>query len=202
MEARYANATFSLEWICYSIDWATKWERTGDPVWRDRVMAGMKNIVARSNGGPLGTNYFDIIFGGPEILFDEKQMFDYPEFWQGFTKVCQAVSTSRGGDMTSPRGAAYAASSLKDQRLGSLAWENLVGTAAIGPDTVIPQNRKVTGPEVLKPVTDPVFLGSTDGWQLHGVASIQWALNAIETEEFAKPYLAAWEKARGIKGGP
>ena len=200
MEARYSNAGFNLEWICYSGNWATEWERTGNPIWRDRVMAGMKNIVARSNGGPLGTNYFDIIFGGPEILFDEKQMFDYPEFWDGFAKVCQAVSTSGGNQMTAPRGAAYAAYARKDQTLGSLAWEKLVGTAVITPNTVIPQNRIISGPEVLRPVTDPVFLGSTDGWQLHGVASIQWALNAIETTELAKPYLPAWEAARNAGG--
>jgi hypothetical protein len=197
MEPRYANAQFNLEWICYSIDWSTKWERTGDPIWRDRVLAGMKTIVARSNGGPLGQNYFDIIFGGPEILFDEKQMYDYPEFWDGFAKVCEAVSNSNGNQMTAPRGAAYAASVRQSQQYGSLAWEKLVGTA--NPNNPIPQNVVITTPNVLHPVTDPVFLGRSDGWQLHGVASIQWALNAIETTELAKPYLRAWEAARGIK---
>ncbi|HVX86436.1 MAG TPA: hypothetical protein VH253_16760 [Phycisphaerae bacterium] len=198
MEARYTNVAFNLEWICYSINWATEWERTGDPVWRDRVMAGMKSIVARSNGGPLGANYFDIIFGGPEILFDEKQMFDYPEFWDGFEKVCEAVATSSGNQMTAPRGAAYAAYIKKDQRLGSLAWDKLVGDAKIGPDTQIAPDVKITGPEVVHPVTDPNFLGKSAGWQLHGVASIQWALNALEVTELAKPFLPEWEKSRGI----
>jgi hypothetical protein len=45
-------------------------------------------------------------------------------------------------------------------------------------------------------VTDPAFLGGPVGWQLHGVASVQWALNAIETEEMAKPWLPLWEKSR------
>jgi hypothetical protein len=199
MEARFTNVTFGLDWICYSINWTTEWERTGDTKWRDRVLAGMKSIVARSNGGPLGNNYFDIIFGGPEILFDEKQMYDYPEFWEGFAKVMEAVSTSSGNQMTAPRGAAYAAYFQKSQALGSLAWDKLVGTADI--HAPIPQNRRITGPEVLNPVDDPVFLGSTDGWQLHGVASIQWALNALETTELAKPYLAQWEADRE-KNGP
>ena len=184
MEPRYSNVAFNLEWISYSTNWAAEWERTGDVKWRDRVLAGMRNIVGRSNGGPLGANYFDIIFGGPEILFDEKQMFDYPEFWEGFAKVCEAVSTSGGNQMTAPRGAAYAAYVRKDQRLGYLAWDKLVGTANVA--EAIPQNRKIEGPEVVHPVTDPVFLGGSAGWQLHGVASIQWALNALEVTELAK----------------
>src|SRR5262249_44460863 len=149
MEERYTNVAFNLEWICYASNWTTEWERTGDVVWRDRVLAGMKSIVARSNGGPLGNNYFDIIFGGAEILFDMKPMYDYPEFWDGFTKVCEAVSTSGGNQMTAPRGAAYAAAMRKSQQLGSLAWEKLVGTANVAAE--IPQNVKVTGPEVVKP---------------------------------------------------
>jgi hypothetical protein len=199
MEARYSNVAFNLEWISYSINWATEWERTGDVVWRDRVMAGMKSIVAQSNGGPLGSNYFDIIFGGPEMLFDEKQMFDYPEFWEGFAKVCEAVATSGGNQMTAPRGAAYAAFVRKDQRLGYLAWDKLVGTANVA--EAIPQNRKIEGPEVVHPVTDPVFLGGSAGWQLHGVASIQWALNALEVTELAKAYLPGWEAERKKNGG-
>jgi hypothetical protein len=194
MEPRYANVSFNLEWISYSINWATEWERTGDPVWRDRVLAGMKSIAARANGGPLGSNYFDIIFGGPEIMFDQRQMFDVPEFWEGFTKVMEAVSTSAGGQMTNARGAAYAAALRDSQAYGNLAWNDLVGTADI--TKPIPQNNKASSPNLLRPVTDPVFLGSTNGWQLHGVASIQWALNAIETLELAKPYLKSWETAR------
>jgi len=44
-------------------------------------------------------------------------------------------------------------------------------------------------------VTDPAFLGAPVSWQLHGVASVQWALNAIETLELAGDYLPAWEQA-------
>jgi hypothetical protein len=47
----------------------------------------------------------------------------------------------------------------------------------------------------MRPVTDPAFLGAPVGWQLHGVASVQWALNALETLEFAKKWLPDWEKA-------
>ncbi len=198
MEARYADQNFTLEWISYSVNWMTEWERTGDVKWRDRVLAGMKNIVS---AGPARGNYFEIIFGGPEIMYEEREMFDYPEFWEFFTQVMEAVGTSGGNQMTAPRGAAYAAWARKSQDWGNLAWDKLVGTAQTTAGATVPQPEKITGPEVLNPVHDPNFLGRSVGWQLHGVASVQWALNAIETIEFAKQYLPAWEAARKANGG-
>jgi hypothetical protein len=50
--------------------------------------------------------------------------------------------------------------------------------------------------DLVRLVTDPVFLGGPVGWQLHGVAGVQWALNAIETEEMAKPWLPLREQSR------
>jgi hypothetical protein len=158
----------------------------------------MKNIVS---AGPARGNYFEIIFGGPEIMYEEREMFDYPEFWEFFTQVMEAVGTSGGNQMTAPRGAAYAAWARKSQDWGNLAWDKLVGTAQTTAGATVPQPEKITGPEVLNPVHDPNFLGRSVGWQLHGVASVQWALNAIETIEFAKQYLPAWEAARKANGG-
>ena len=95
--------------------------------------------------------------------------------------------------MTGPRMLAYAAYKKNDAELGRMAWEKLIGPRGKLPPLNVP--KKVAGPYVLKPVTDPSFLGAPVGWQLHGVASVQWALNAIETLEFAKPWLPLWEQA-------
>ena len=201
-ERRDSNVRFGLEWICYSINWMTEWERTGNPIWRDRVLAGMKTIVANGQAGRSNGRSFDIIFGGPEILFEEESMFDYPEFWAYWTRICEGLSTSGGGNMTGPRAAAYAAFVKKDATLGKLAWDKLIGDARIDSTIAIPQPRRSSGPEVVHPVDDPVFLGKSAGWQLHGVASIQWALNAIETLELAGEYLPAWETAPRSPAAP
>jgi hypothetical protein len=86
---------------------------------------------------------------------------------------------------------AYAAHQKNSAQLGLLAWQKLLGA----PGQLAPRNipQRITVPGVLRPVTDPSFLGANVGWQLHGVASVQWALNAIETLEFAKPWLPLWE---------
>jgi hypothetical protein len=183
-----------LEWMCYAMNWTMEYQRTGDPKWRDRVETDMKAMTAGLGpNDPLPGRYFDMIFGGAENMYAMEPMFDVPEFWRAWANTSEAVGRNvTGGQMTGPRMLAYAANAKKNPELGRLAWEKLIG-AALAPRA---QPTLVNGPAVVKPVTDPAFLGDPVGWQLHGVASIQWALNAIETTELAKPYLPDWEAAR------
>ncbi|HEX2851895.1 MAG TPA: hypothetical protein VHO24_01565 [Opitutaceae bacterium] len=186
---------FGLEWMCYALNWTTEWERGGDQSWRTRLEADMKTMAANvdANGRFTG-RYFDMIFGGPENMWEMEPMYDIPEFWRAWVNTSEAVGRQvEGGQMTGPRMLAYAASVKKDAELGRMAWEKLIGPPGKLPP--LSQPKRYTGPEVHKTVTDPAFLGAPVGWQLHGVASIQWALNAIETLEFAKEYLPAWETA-------
>ncbi len=73
--------------------------------------------------------------------------------------------------MTAPRLLAYAASVKTDAALGRLAWEKLIGPPRKLPP--LAQPKKFSGPGVLRPVTDPAFLGESVNWQLHGVGSVQ-----------------------------
>jgi PcRGLX-like protein central beta sandwich domain/PcRGLX-like protein C-terminal alpha/alpha toroid domain/PcRGLX-like N-terminal RIFT barrel domain len=190
---REAANRLGLEWMCYAMNWTVEWERTGNTAWRDRVIDDMKAMAA--NIGPDGRlpgGYFDMIFGGPENMFEMEPMYDVPAFWRGWANTCEALGRRVGGnEMTAPRMLAYAAWVKKDPALGEMAWDKLIGTAL----TPEPKPVPVNGPEVVKPVTDPDFLGKPVGWQQHGVASVQWALNAIETMELARPWLPAWEAA-------
>jgi hypothetical protein len=191
---RTVTSQLNLEWLCYSMNWMVEWERTGDTQWRDLVMADMRAMAAGSRGGRLaGGGYFDVIFGGPENMWEMEPMFDVPDFWRAWADSCEYIGRQVGGNqMTGPRLLAYAAWVKKDSQLGELAWEKLIGNALPPPA----RPAKFSGPNVVKPVTDPAFLGRPVGWQLHGVASVQWALNAIETAELAKEWLPLWEKSR------
>ncbi len=185
---------FNLEWLCYSMNWMVEWERTGDTQWRDRDLADMRAMAAGSQGGRFaGGGYFDVIFGGPENMWEMEPMFpDVPEFWRAWADTCDYIGRNvNGGQMTAPRMLAYAAYKKNSPELGLLAWEKLIGNALPPPS----RPAKVTGPNLVRPVTDPAFLGAPVGWQLHGVASVQWALNAIETLEMARPWLKDWEAA-------
>jgi hypothetical protein len=191
--SREAVKQLGLEWMCYAMNWTVEWERTGNAEWRDRVMGDMKAMAAGIGpDGRLPGRYFDMIFGGPENMFEMEPMYDVPAFWRGWVNTCEAVGRQvHGNEMTGPRMLAYAAWVKQNPELGRMAWDKLIGDAL----TPEPKPAPVDGPEVVKPVTDPAFLGAPVGWQLHGVASVQWALNAIETMELAKPWLPAWEAA-------
>jgi hypothetical protein len=186
---------FGLEWMCYALNWTTEWERGGDQSWRTRLETDMKAMAANVDAeGRFPGRYFDMIFGGPENMWEMEPMYDIPEFWRAWANTSEAVGRQvEGGQMTGPRMLAYAASVKKDAELGRMAWEKLIGPPGSLPPLAQPKRHE--GPDVYKPVTDPAFLGEPVGWQLHGVASVQWALNAIETLEFAKEYLPAWETA-------
>ena len=191
-DTRQRTATLGLEWMCYAINWSTESERGGDPKWRERVLGDMKAMAAGIQNGRLPGRYFDMIFGGPEIMFQLEPMYDVPGFWAGWANTCEAIGRETGGgDMTAPRMLAYAAHAKKSPELGLLAWTKLIGDALPPPSSPA----KAAGANLLKPVTDPAFLGAPVGWQLHGVASVQWALNAIETKELAGEWLPQWEAA-------
>lgn len=183
----------SLEWMCYAMNYTVEWERTGDTKWRDLVLKDMKAMAAHIGpDGRLPGGYFDMIFGGPENMFEMEPMYDVPAFWRGWANTCAALGRRLGGNaMTAPRLLAYAAWATKNPELGRMAWEKLIGNAL----TPEPKPVPVSGPEIIKPVTDPDFLGKPVGWQQHGVASVQWALNAIEVMQLARAYLPEWEKA-------
>lgn len=190
---------FGLEWMCYALNWTTEWERGGDQSWRPRLESDLKIMAANVDAqGRFPGRYFDMIFGGPEAMWEMEPMYDIPAFWTAWTNTAEAVGRQvEGGQMTGPRMLAYAAHVKNSSELGLLAWQKLLGP----PGQLAPLNvpQRVSVPGVLRPVTDPSFLGANVGWQLHGVASVQWALNAIETLEFAAPWLPLWEKAPGAK---
>jgi hypothetical protein len=191
---RAVQSQFNLEWLCYSMNWMVEWERTGNTQWHDLVAADMQAMAAGSQGGRFaGGGYFDVIFGGPENLWEMEPMFsDVPDFWRAWADTCEYIGRNvKGNEMTAPRLLAYAAYKKQSPELGVMAWEKLIGNSL--PPSSHPA--KVSGPNLVRPVTDPAFLGAPVGWQQHGVASVQWALNAIETLEMAKPWLPLWEKS-------
>lgn len=72
-----------------------------------------------------------------------------------------------------------------------MAWEKLIGPRGALPPRNVP--KKYSGPNALRAGADPSCLGASVGWQLHGVASVQSALIAIEPLEFTKEWLPEWE---------
>ena len=197
------QVNFGLDWTNYAINFMTEWERTGDTQWRDKITEMMKYVSPAQAGGQLrgGGGGLDLIFGGPEIMAQLLPMVDDQVFKDGWAQTARAVGmgmNAAGGAMAGPKLTAYAAYALKDPQLGVLAWQKLLGDSI----PTLPVSNFDPGPNVVNPVNDPVFLGGSVGWQQHGAASIQWALNALETLELAKDYRAAWEAEAAANPAP
>ncbi|MES1194733.1 MAG: hypothetical protein ABUL65_02485, partial [Opitutus sp.] len=94
----------NLEWMCYAMNWGMEAQRTGEPLWRDRIIADMKTMAAAIGpDGKLPGRYFDMLFGGPENMFELEPMFDVPEFWRGWANAAEAVGRQVTGEqMTAP----------------------------------------------------------------------------------------------------
>lgn len=98
-----ARLRIGPDWLAYAGNWMTEWERTGNTAYRDKIIAGMKSIVALPNRiftGPLAlgydpatgiitsecdpklesTNHLMTIMGGFEVMNEMIRMVDYPEW--------------------------------------------------------------------------------------------------------------------------
>jgi hypothetical protein len=193
---RDAADNLSLDWMCYAMNWMAEWERTGDPQWRDHVLADIESILAR----PAPTrpvSHFSMIFGSPENMAQMEAMFDVPGLWARWADMCEVFGrNASGGTMGAPRALAYAARAKNSTELGVLAWEKLIGNAFADGVPSAAVSRPAFSPDTVNPVHDPIFLGASVGWQLHGPASVQWALSAIATSALARDHLDDWEASK------
>lgn len=55
--------SFGTSWAALAAAWLTEWERTRNPRWRDRIIAGMRSIAAFPKGWFVGGAPFDLASG-------------------------------------------------------------------------------------------------------------------------------------------
>ena len=148
-----ARLRIGPDWVSYAGNWMTEWERTGNTIYRDKIIAGMKSICALPNGifsGPqaLGfnpetceisyegdpqmqnTNHLLAIMGGFEVMNEMMTMIDLPEWnnvWLNHAADYKekALKVGRNRFRVS-RLAAYAAYHLMDEDRKQDAWIDLM----------------------------------------------------------------------------
>lgn len=149
--------------------------------------------------GRVRGDTFSTIFGAPELMTDMRATIDYPEFWEMTDNSFRDVSRTGGGNMTSPRMAAWVADSEGDAEMGVLSWKNLLNNGSTDTESDGTQVQEhpfgniMATPDIVKPVSEPYFLGRSAGWQRHTPSTTQWLLNAIEVMNWGKPYLSGYE---------
>lgn len=185
-----ARLRIGPDWIAYAGNWMTEWERTGNTLYRDKIIAGMKSIAALPHGiftGPkaLGydpatgiishegdtsltnTNHLLPLMGGFEIMNEMMEMIKLPE-WER-TWLDLAANYRNGFKI--PRLPAYAAYHLSDATQRDAAWKALLSTW--GSSTAFPAFplRTLLPPEVPVPQLENPFVST------NSVAT--WSLDAI-----------------------
>jgi hypothetical protein len=105
----FAHLGFGTDWGALASAWLTEWERTRDPVFRDRLVNSMKTIGAQPRGFFTGgarlnlrTGAFDIAkhdkvsvshlsaaFGLPETCAELIELFGVPEFERAWLQYCR-----------------------------------------------------------------------------------------------------------------
>ena len=122
------------------------------------------------------------VFGEVEICAELVDLVDMPEFERAWLQYCRLYNGTREAQQaelnTTLRGSlrdahsrltAFAANRLNDESLAAQAWEQLIGRRRrMG----LPPVQTVTGPAVLTPVEESVWISTNATAQL-GLAAIQ-----------------------------
>lgn len=110
------HARVGPDWFALIGNWMTEWERTGDRVWRDKIMAGVHNFSKMRSGffsgeqgafgydtktnkmyqlnDTIGTIHLSVLMGGPEVIYELKTMLQEPKFDKLWLQFAQYYGAS------------------------------------------------------------------------------------------------------------
>lgn len=198
------------DWFALVSNWFAAWERTGDVVYRDRIIAGMKSIVEMEHGLFSGIAYgFDpvtfalerqdqririptlaTLMGGPELMMELTPLIDYEPWTQVWLEYCRNLSLPPD---------------QQDGRLGvsfrqNTAWYSRVGAWAAwyaeDEDLARRAWRQLLDERVRVPLYEIERINDYrapvevyEAQQISTNDAAQWALNAIQILELISNYI-------------
>jgi hypothetical protein len=110
----YASVAFGTDWGAVAAAWFTEWERTGQPRYRDKLLASMASIAAQPLGFLAGGGVMDLrtgayvvdrqkkvsvshlsaVFGLPEICSELIRTVPQPAFRDAWLRYCRLYNAS------------------------------------------------------------------------------------------------------------
>lgn len=110
----HAMVSFGTDWGAIAAAWLTEWERTGAPMYRDKLVASMSTIAAQPHGfftgygvmdlrtgafardtsNALSVSHLSAVFGLPEICGELLRVLDVPAFRTAWLQYCTLYSAS------------------------------------------------------------------------------------------------------------
>ncbi len=105
------HARVGPDWFAFCSNWLATWERSGDPRWRDKILAGMKCMSAMPHGLFSGFCYgYDpqtgemhqlsdrvevphlaALMGGPELMMELAPLLDNPDWNEAWLHYCRLL---------------------------------------------------------------------------------------------------------------
>ena len=136
------------DWLAIAGNWMTEWERTGNTVYRDKILAGMKSLVKLPNNlftGPNGLgydpatstfsydgdknttnrNHLATIMGGYEVLTEMLDLVDYNPFKKTFIEYCRYYSMPVDDPERTAKTAKWGNITFRTPRLAAFAANEL-----------------------------------------------------------------------------
>lgn len=111
-----ATVGIGPDWYALAGNWLTEWERTGNEVYRDKILAGMHSIGAMPfgmfsgvmvgydpetstlhhlSGDAKAVSHLSAVFGGVEICAELIDLLDVPAFEEAWLQYCRLYNASR-----------------------------------------------------------------------------------------------------------
>jgi hypothetical protein len=195
------------DWLAVASNWMTEWERTGNKVYLDYVLTGMKCIGAMPEafitrmafrydvktkqlfdmGEPnIKASEFLDLFGGDQIMAELVALIDCPSFAEAWHRLCDKWGKDpKWKGYTKMRISAYAANMDHDANLKNQAWQ-LLEASVNGADNnhFAAESHVIEGPDV------PERVEETANGKLDTPGTSQWALNLLTTTELARRFKA------------
>ena len=199
-----ARLRFGPDWLAYAGNWMTHWERTGDIVYRDKIIAGLQSVVKMEHGLFTGnnawgfdpatgvmsyegnpqlqhTNHLMTIMGGFELMNEMMEMvnvegFDHVwlDYASNYKQKAFEISHNR---FPVRRLLAYAAWKHRNPQMMDEAWKDLWNRIEHqeAPSLSI---STIDAPQVPSPLTEWKGVSTND--------AALWSLDAIYMQEVIK----------------
>ena len=198
-----ARLRIGPDWLAYAGNWMTEWERTRNTAYRDRIITGMKSIIALPNGifsGPMAlgfdpatgvisyegdpsvqnTNHLMTIMGGFEVMNEIRGMIDLPAWnkvWLDFAEQYKQKALEITKNMFRvSRLSAYAAYYLRKPELGKETWNDLLRSGRNRNSVLQPFNTvRILPPETPAPLDENPFISTNDvsTWSLDAIYMLE-----------------------------
>ena len=112
------HARVGPDWFAMVGNWMTEWERTGNPVWKDKILRGVKsfakmpygffsgkegafgydpktNEMFQLNPKDIGQSHLSVLMGGPEVAFELSRYFKDADWTRLYLQFCKMYGSPK-----------------------------------------------------------------------------------------------------------